>query len=154
MIQRIQTIWLLISAISSGFLMKGGIVYFVAKTGLKYFTGFSGIFKLTDSGQELIKGSIPLSLIIILIPIASVISILLYKSRRIQKLLALILIAFAICTIGLLTFYSFLLIKNYDTGLVPGIKMFIPIIILIASILAYRGIIKDDRLVKSYDRLR
>jgi hypothetical protein len=154
MIQRIQTIWLLISAISSGFLMKGGIVYFVAQTGQKYFTGFSGIFRLTDSGQELIKGSVPLSLIIILIPIASVISILLYKSRRIQKLLTLILIAFAICSIILLTYYSFLVIKNYDTGLVPGIKMFIPMVILIASILAYRGIIKDDRLVKSYDRLR
>jgi hypothetical protein len=154
MIQRIQTIWLLVSAITSGFLMKGGIVYFIGNAGQKYYTGFSGIFKLTDSGQELIKGTIPLSIIIILIPMVSVISILLYKSRRIQKMLALILIAFAICTIGLLTFYSFLLIKNYDTGLVPGIKMFIPVIILIASILAYRGIVKDDRLVKSYDRLR
>jgi hypothetical protein len=32
--------------------------------------------------------------------------------------------------------------------------MVMPVIITIASILAYRGILKDDRLVKSYDRLR
>jgi len=68
MIQRIQTIWLLVSAISSGFLMRGGIAYFIGKTGQKYFTGFSGIFKITDSGQDLIRASVPLSLLIILIP--------------------------------------------------------------------------------------
>jgi hypothetical protein len=44
--------------------------------------------------------------------------------------------------------------KNYAAEIVPGIKMVIPFIIMIAAILAYRGIASDDRLVKSYDRLR
>ena len=154
MIQRIQTIWLLISVISSGFLMKGGIVNFMDKAGQKYFTGFSGIYKLSDSGSDLITSSVPLAAIIIIIPVLSFISILLFKSRPIQKVFTLILITFSLCLIILVTYYSNIIMKNYDTELVPGIKMVIPLIILIAAILSYRGISKDDRLVKSYDRLR
>jgi len=154
MIQRIQTIWLMISAISSSFLIKGGIVNFISKEGQKYFTGFSGLYKLNGHEDVLITGSVPLSVLIILIPALSVISILLFKWRRIQKILILMVISLSLCLIILVTYYSYILMKNYDAALVPGVKMVMPVIITIASILAYRGILKDDRLVKSYDRLR
>jgi uncharacterized membrane protein (DUF485 family) len=78
----------------------------------------------------------------------------LFKNRKIQKVFSLILITLSLCLIILVAFYSWLLIKNYQTELVAGCKMAIPVIMLIASILAYRGISNDDRLVKSYDRLR
>lgn len=154
MIQRVQTIWLLISAISSGLLMKEGIINFIGIAGQKYYTGFSGIYKLTDSGPELITRSFSLSAVIILIPILSVISILFFKSIRIQKILTLIVIAFSLCLVILVIYYSYFLMKNYDTNLAPGLKMVIPVIILLSTILAYRGISNDDRLIKSYDRLR
>jgi hypothetical protein len=154
MIQRIQTIWLLITTISSGFLLNGGIVNFIDKTGIKYFTGFSGNHRITGSGSEILSVSIPLALLIVLIPVLSLVTILLFKNRKIQKVFSLILIALSLCLIILVAFYSWLLIKNYQTELVAGFKMAIPIIMLIASILAYRGISNDDRLVKSYDRLR
>lgn len=154
MIQRIQTIWLLISAISSGLLLKGGIVNFIDKAGQKYYTGFSGIYKLNDSGSDLVNSSVPLAALIILIPVLSIISILLFKSRRIQKVITLILITFSLCLIILVSYYSFILMRNYDAELIPGIKMIIPLIILIAEFLAYKGISRDDLLVKSYDRLR
>jgi hypothetical protein len=154
MIQRIQTIWLLISAISSGFLMKGGITNFIDKTGQKYLTGFFGINKLSDAGYELITSSIPLTILIIIIPVLSVISILFFQSRRVQKMLTLILILFSICLLVLVTNCSYIIIMHYDAKLIPGVKMVIPVIILSAAILAYRGISRDDRLVKSYDRLR
>ena len=44
--------------------------------------------------------------------------------------------------------------KKYGAELEPGLKMVIPLLIMISVTLAYRGISKDDRLVKSYDRLR
>jgi hypothetical protein len=154
MIQRIQTIWLLISSISSVFLMKGGIINFIDRSGQNYFTGFLGIYKLTESGQKLITSSIPLEAIIILVPLLSVITILFFKSRRIQKVLTLILVTLSLCLIILVTYYSYIIMKNYDTELVPGVKMIIPLIILIAVFLAYKGISRDDHLVKSYDRLR
>ena len=154
MIQRIQTIYMLISAISSGFLIKGGIVNFIDKAGQKYFTGFSGIYKLNESGNELVTRSVPLSVLIIMIPVLSVITTLIFKYRRVQKVLSLVLVTFSACLIILLTYYSIFLITNYDTQLVPGVKMLLPLIILITALLAYLGISKDDRIVKSYDRLR
>ncbi len=154
MIQRIQSIWLLISAIASGFLVKGGIINFIDATGQKYFTGFSGISKFADTGQELIVRSIPLAALIIVIILLSVVSILLFKSRQVQKVFTLVLVALSLCLIILVTYYSYILLKNYGAELIPGFKMALPVIILIAAILAYRGILRDDRLVKSYDRLR
>lgn len=154
MIQRIQTIWLLLSTLCSGLLLRGSIINFVDGSDQKYFTGFSGIFRLNAQGMELIDRSIPLSALIILISVFSVISILLYKSRRFQKIVTLIIIGFALCLIIVLIYHSFIVIKKYSAELVPGIKMFLPLIVLIAATLAYRGISKDDRLVKSYDRLR
>ena len=134
--------------------MNGGITNFIGKSGEKFYTGFSGMYKLTDSGHELIFRSALLSALIILIPILSVISILFFKSKRIQKTLVFIGIVISFCLIITVTYYSCILVKNNRAELVPGIKMIIPLIILLAGILAYMGVLKDDRLVKSYDRLR
>ena len=38
--------------------------------------------------------------------------------------------------------------------IIPGIKMVVPLLILIFGILAQRGIKHDENLVRSYDRLR
>jgi hypothetical protein len=154
MIQRIQTLWLLVAALLSGFLMKGGIVNFIDKAGQSYFTGFAGIYKITPAGNELLVKSIPLSILVILIPLLSVFCTLIFKNRKIQKKFTLILFAFSFCLAILVTYYSFLIMKKYDSEMVPGIKMIIPLLIMISATLAYRGISKDDKLVKSYDRLR
>jgi hypothetical protein len=154
MIQRIQTLWLLLSAILSGFLMNGAIVNFIDKAGIRYFTGFSGIYKITDSGKELLIPSVPMAALIILVPILSVFCTLIFKNRKIQKIVTLVLFAFSFCLTILVIYYSILTMNKYNAELVPGIKMAIPLIIMISVSLAYRGISKDDRLVKSYDRLR
>jgi Domain of unknown function (DUF4293) len=154
MIQRIQSIWLLISAISSGFMMNGAIINFISKNGPKYVIGFSGICRINDTGKEVIGGFVPLAALIIIILLISIISIFLFKSRYIQKAGAIILIAFSICLIIMLAYSSIILMKNNNAELVPGIKMFLPLIILLSGIFAFRGISRDENLIKSYDRLR
>jgi len=154
MIQRIQSIWLLISAISSGFMMNGAIINFISKNGPKYVIGFSGICRIVDTGKEVIGGFVPLAALIIMILLISVISIFLFKSRRVQKACAIIIIAFSICLIIMLAYSSIILMKNNNAELVPGIKMFLPLIILLSGIFAFRGISRDENLIKSYDRLR
>jgi len=154
MIQRIQTIWLMISAISSGLMLNGGITTFISAGGQKYITGLTGIFKVADSGNVLIKTSASLSAIIILITLISVISILMFKRRRIQKILSLVIFSLSICLLILMVYFSYIILKTYNTQLVPGYKMFLPVIIPIAAIFAYRGISTDDQLLKSYERLR
>jgi hypothetical protein len=53
-----------------------------------------------------------------------------------------------------LAYYAISLMHAFRLTIIPGFKMAIPVLNLIFSVLAYRGILKDDRLVKSYDRLR
>lgn len=154
MIQRIQTLWLILTAVLSGFLMNGAIVNFIDKAGIRYFTGFSGIYKMADSGKELLVSSVPLSALIIVVPLLSVVCTLIFKNRKIQKILALILFTFSFCLTILVTYYSILTMQKYGAELEPELKMVIPLLIMISVTLAYRGISKDDRLVKSYDRLR
>jgi hypothetical protein len=154
MIQRIQSIWLFLSALLSGLLIKGGIVDFIDKSGQKFYTGFAGIYKQLENGSEVLKSSIPLASLIIAITGISIITIFLYKSRRLQKVLSLILVCLSLCLIILVIFYSHLLSGSYNAQLVPGVRMAFPMLILIFVVLAYSGISRDDRLVKSYDRLR
>ena len=66
------------------------------------------------------------------------------------RILILLVIAFIIASV----LYSYIILTKYNAEIIPGFKMVIPVIQLILSILAYRGIRKDDALVKSYDRLR
>jgi len=82
------------------------------------------------------------------------IAIFIFKNRKIQMKVVLILIILSIVLIIALIHVSFRIISKFDATIIPGIKMILPILILVFSILAYMGIRKDDRLVKSYDRLR
>jgi hypothetical protein len=65
-----------------------------------------------------------------------------------------VLIVFEVLLILTSAYYSYVVISNYEGSLTPGLKMILPLILLILSFLAYRGIKKDELLVKSYDRLR
>jgi hypothetical protein len=44
--------------------------------------------------------------------------------------------------------------RKYDSDIVWSFWMLLPVLIPVSLFLAYRGIKKDEDLVKSYDRLR
>jgi 4-amino-4-deoxy-L-arabinose transferase-like glycosyltransferase len=155
MIQRIQSVYLSFIVLISLLLIKGSILVFSEKTGSIIKLTFDGIFRHNvGQGFELIEKLLPLSLLIILIPIISLITIFTFKNRKIQLKLAIVLIILCTLLIIALIHGSIITISKLEASIVPGFKMFIPVAILILSILAYRGIKKDDQLVKSYDRLR
>lgn len=116
---------------------------------------FTGIFRIS-AGQspELIQKAVPLSVFIILIPLLGLVTIFLFKNLNIQRKLCSIVIILIIGFILTLIYYSWIIISTMDADLVPGFKMVLPAVMLILSVLAYRGIRKDDNLIKSYDRLR
>jgi hypothetical protein len=155
MIQRIQSIYLSLTIILSLFLFKGANLNFIDNSGSVIKVTFTGIFR-TSAGQslELVEKLLPFSLLIILIPAFSLITVFLFKNRNIQLWLALSVIILIFGLISILIFYSWNVISEYKVTIVPGFKMVIPILMLVFSVLAYRGIKKDDRLIKSYDRLR
>jgi hypothetical protein len=155
MIQRVQSLYLLLTTLLSGLFLNGNFLKFINTEGSGIIVNFTGIYKVTgDKGFDLIEKLLPLSVLFILIPVISVLAILLYKNRKLQLIITLILIIISILIIAVSFFYGISLINSYHVSFVPGIKVFVPFLILVLAILAYRGIKKDEALVKSNDRLR
>ena len=155
MIQRVQSIYLSLIILLSLLFLKGSYLTFSDSTGSVIKITFNGIIKSTGGqGSELLEKLLPLSAFIIVIPVLSLITIFLYKNRKIQMCFASIGIMIAAGLILVSGYYSFVVSSRYSVSIIAGAKMAIPVAILVLSIMAYRGIRKDDRLVKSYDRLR
>lgn len=155
MIQRIQSVYLLLTTLISLLFLKGGLLVFSEKSGSLIKVTFTEIVRVTGGqGPVLIDKVLPLTITIILVPLLAILTISLYKNRKIQMKLALILIIITVALIIAFIHSIWHITKTYDTSLISGFRMFIPVLLMILSVLAYRGIKKDDDLVKSYDRLR
>lgn len=155
MIQRIQSVYLLLTTILSLLFLNGSFLSFVNKTGDVVNIGFTNIVRsIQGQAPEIIGKILPLTILVILVAVLALTTIFLFKNRKLQLLLSGILTGL-ICVLLLVSFYySYSVMSKYDASLVPGVKMALPFLQLIFSVLAYRGIKKDDQLVKSYDRLR
>ena len=148
MIQRIQSVWLLLAA-----LVMSGVFYFdvyhiASSTSDPQFVNATNI-KNNFLAMALAGGSIILSLV----------AIFLFKNRKMQ--LNLTWLNILLC-IGLL-FWLFVGLNNTvwsEAGVQSGIRgmlgvaMFLPLIAVFLLIFALRGIRKDEKLIKSLDRLR
>ena len=155
MIQRLQSVYLFLTTLLSLLFLNWSFLNFIDKSGTVFKITFIGIIRETGGkGLEVVEKLFPLSIVIIIIPLISLIAIFLYKNRKIQLRLTMIVIASVIGFIFLSGFYSMKIITGYGAEMVPGFKMGIPVLLLVFAFLAYRGIKKDDQLVKSYDRLR
>lgn len=155
MIQRIQSVYLFLIALLSSLLFSGSIVNFINGSGSVFKITFASIIKSAESnGLEVIEKLIPLSVLIILIPIISLVTIFVFKNRKIQMRLAMFLMILCTLMVFALIHGSIIIISKFGATITPGFKMILPLVMLILSVLAYLGIKKDDHLVKSYDRLR
>lgn len=155
MIQRIQSLFLLMTTLVSLLFLKGSYLNFIDKSGSVIEITFRGIIRDTGGqGFVLIEKLLPLSFLFILIPVLSLVTLFIFKNRKIQLWLILSLIMLISGFIVVSIYYSWFVISEYGAEIVPGFKMIIPVLILVFTVLAYKGIRKDDRLIKSYDRLR
>lgn len=135
MIQRIQTIWLLLAAICS-----------LATLKLSFYSGT----KDNNLFAEL-NGLSNFALLILAVGIALValIIIFLYKNRKLQIQLS--LLGFLLQAVALVIY--FMQIKKYVQGNFT-LTSILSFIIPVFFILAWLGIRKDEKLIKSMDRLR
>ena len=155
MIQRIQSFYLFLTTLLSLLFLKGSFLNFVDKTGSVIKVTFNGIVRDTGGqGFEQIEKLLLLTVFMVLIPVLSLVTIFIFKNRKIQLWLALSLIILTCGFIVVSFYYSWFIITEYGAEIVPGFKMVIPLLMLVFAVLAYRGIRKDDRLIKSNERLR
>jgi hypothetical protein len=136
-------------------LFSGSLLSFSDESGRQVMLRITG--NLTDPAGLIISKSAnmwPLIAILVLICLVSVITILLFRNRKYQLLLSKLILFLSAGLIMALAWYAFILVSAGKMRIIPGFKMALPVLILLFSFLAYRGILKDDRLVRSYDRLR
>jgi|WetSurMetagenome_2_1015567.scaffolds.fasta_scaffold216943_2 hypothetical protein len=155
MIQRIQSIYLLLTTLLSTLFLKGSYLTFIDNSGYVIKLKLTGLLKYTGINDPEKLGEVWILFVLgILIPVLSIIEIFLFRNRRIQlllnRILILLILAFLIASLG----YSFIIIFHYEVELSSWYKMLVPVIQIVSAVLAYFGIKKDDELVKSFDRLR
>jgi len=151
MIQRIQTLFLLAAAVLSGLLLTGDLINLSAGSGSLYSLGFPG---LTDNGGEVLQRLWPMTVILVLVPLLALAAVFLYKKRSIQMRLTMFVLLLSLGTIILGAFYILMFDRKIDVTLVWKVRAVFPLVSAILAWLAYRGIMKDELIVRSYDRLR
>ena len=136
MLQRIQTVYLLIAAIISG-----GLIF---------------VFHLwSNSNDELIYAMDNYLYLGLFLGSAllSLISIFSYKNRKTQFVLGRLNIILNFILLGLFVYQSLNLSGEADVS-EKGIGILLPILSIVFLVLANKAIKKDEDLVKSVDRLR
>ncbi len=155
MIQRIQSVYLGLIMILSLLLFSGSVAIFTSPSGNTAVLTTSG--NLFETGGKLISqltGPWLIVSMLLLISVLSLVSLLMFRNRMIQIKVTLTVIFLSLILIAVCSWLILSVIRDFNMALKPGIKMAFPVLMLVFSILAYLGIRKDERLVKSYDRLR
>lgn len=146
MIQRIQSLWLLLAA-----LCNAGLFYFDFYRADLLTNGVTAVTHLR------VNDHYPSLLIALVITILPLVTIFMFKQRKRQRLMAVLSLVF---TVG---FISSIIMRvgNFTNNMASGtgissywIGAVLPVIAIIFLIMAIRGINKDEKLVKSTDRLR
>ena len=147
MLQRIQTVWLLLAAVLTGLLFQSPLADISAGNELYQFN-LNGIFK----GDERLFSGLPLILFTTLIILLHLYAIFSYKKRiRQMRVLAFTIILLVGLT-GLILFFAYYGFKGATVSF--KIPVAFPLVAAIIDYLAIRAIGKDEALIRSIDRLR
>lgn len=152
MIQRIQSLWLLLATVALIAVIFLPVGKFVMPHGLYECTAF----KMTQAG-DVPPLNLPIQVIGILSiasALLSTISIFLFKNRIRQifwtRIASASKIVLALTMVSMFTYFKYFM----DSWVGYGPALLMPFLGLIFDMLAIKGIKKDEALVKSLDRIR
>lgn len=137
MIQRIQTIYLILT-----FIVTGVLLFFIPLWTLNNGKAF---YFMQDQLYTVLFG---------LSTMLTIVSIISYKKRQNQFVMGRLNIILNLILLGLFVYRSLNLSGETAVVSEKGIGMFLPIVAIVLLVLANKAIKKDEDLVKSVDRLR
>lgn len=144
MLQRIQTVYLLVAIILSG------IVSFLLPFWSDQEMEDVYLDSLFQTGEVALM-AVPV--LFMMSGLISVITILSFKTRTRQIVFNRLNIVINFLLLGVIV-YHLLMLPGETVVSKKGIGVFIPLIVIVFLALANKAIIKDEKLVKSVDRLR
>ena len=152
MLQRVQTLYLLGVFILIVLMFTGPIADFSTEAGVLSMK-HSGIFN--SQGEKMQLSTWPLTLFFSLVAALSFLNIFSYKKRVRQMRLCIFLILVSFGMVGIMFYYTWVSgIKFETTQTLYQWRFVIPPIAIVFLYLAFRGIRKDELMVKAYDRIR
>src|SRR3954464_15176771 len=141
MLQRMQSVWLLLAAVCAVLTIK-----------FSFYSGNVDVPGQPVSFQYLTAAfSIWILIVTIVITCIAAIDIFLYKNRKLQGRLAIVGLLFSFLNIFLYLKEIHRFVENQGSHTISSIFVFL---IPVFFFLAWRGIYRDQKLVKSLDRLR
>ena len=156
MIQRIQSLYLFVVTVACVLLFFFPMI--------EYIDNVKGTYKLIATGMKYYMevpitiffwDTFPLLVLIVASMLLSLVTIFLYKRRRLQFLLVNINVLLNVLLVALVFLvYSTIFENRLQIRSSYQFGMYIPLISLVFLVLATRAIRKDETLVKSTDRLR
>jgi hypothetical protein len=150
MIQRIQSLWLFLAALVSALLMLDWYTGYVYKADIAQ--GFGSVVKRLTVTEHF--PSLIIAVVMVLVPL---IAIFMFRNRKQQRSMTLVGILSCISFISV----NLMRINNFNTSTAPTptngsyqAGSVLPVFVILFLILALSGINKDEKLIKSMDRLR
>jgi len=152
MIQRVQSIWLFLASLTLFLLL---ILPILTKqvAGGELWLQVGGIYQHTDTIVKQIETYSGLFGLTIFTGIVCLYNIFNFRNRTLQKRIVLLAIFLILVISGCLAGYAWKITDGMQGGSV-GIGAALPVLTLIFCALAFRGIRKDEQLIRSADRLR
>lgn len=150
MIQRIQTLYLLLVVILGTLLCFFSPVQFLMPNGTEYI-------------RLLAFAKWPLAVMSVSIPVLAFLIIFLFRRRLLQVRLCIVNVLMCLGYYAMLALYTSFVVKGYepiDAQLLAGADWYLtvwaalPMVNIILSMMATRRILKDEALVRAADRLR
>jgi len=152
MIQRIQSIYLLITTILLGSIFLYPIAELLGADGQLFIFNFNGLSIENEEGMYLL--TVPPMILLAITSAISFLSIFLYKKRVLQMRLNSFNIILMLGYLGLAYYYIQNFSKQLEGVVSYQITAIFPFVAAVLTYLAIRAIGKDEALIRSMDRIR
>jgi len=154
MIQRIQSLYLLISSIIISFLIYSPLAFVIMPENNVSKLYSYGLKNISNSILTIDINPVPLIILSVVAAMLGLITIFLYKKRKIQIWLSILNIIILLIISGLTIYYCSFLSINYNAQVNYTITAIFPFISVILLFLSIKAIQKDEKLIRSIDRIR
>lgn len=156
MIQRKQSLFLFFAAIALGCMFFFPLALIIGELDSLVLHIYKTVSLVPDKLADVPPYFNLLILTLVVFPlILSLVTIFLYKNRRLQMNLVKVAILLILAAIGIFFFYYIPRLEALAEGVaVYEIASYFPLLAFIFLLLAYRGILSDEKLIRSADRLR
>jgi len=154
MIQRIQTIYLLIADLLIAILLFLPFAEIAGGKGNLFLFGILGV--VAEGGTVGIpqQTTLPIAVVVVLNLLLLTFIIFQYKKRPLQIKLSYVSILLLLFLAAIIYFYVWQVSNQLGGNYAIKISTYLPLVATVLVYLAIKGIVKDEKLVKSIDRIR